>query len=328
MSFARRGQRRDAAAQRDRNAQMPKRRHLPLTALRAFEAFARHGRMSLAADELCVTHGAVSRQVRSLERLCGVRLTHGPRNNLRLTDAGARLAGSLGTTFDELERSFVEVSAGAEREIHVSCVGTLAMKWLIPRLAHFHARHPEISVRVTEAYRPVDFAREPFDAAIRLAETASVDGGTVTPLFDNFAGPVLSPALEGSDVTLARLAALPRLHTRSHPKAWAEWSGHAGLLLPEAAEHREYEHIFYTLEAVAAGLGVGIIPWIYVAGDIAAGRLAAPFGFARTPNRFQLILPDQPAKRGLVRFRDWLLEEAATAPPPPAMALVGASSGF
>ena len=303
---------------------MPRRRHLPLTALRAFEAFARHGRMSLAADELCVTHGAVSRQVRSLERLTGVRLTQGPRNNLKLTDAGERLARSLGTTFDELERSFLEVTGAGEREIHVSCVGTLAMKWLIPRLAHFHARHPEISVRVTEAYRPVDFAREPFDAAIRLSETMTVDGGTVLTLFDNFAGPVMSPALKPGAVSLRDLAVLPRLNTRSHPQAWAEWAHQARLLLPQTAEHREYEHIFYTMEAVAAGLGVGIIPWIYVAGDIAAGRLVAPFGFVRTPNRFQLILPDETPKKGLARFRDWLLEEAATAPPPPEMALVGA----
>jgi DNA-binding transcriptional LysR family regulator len=280
--------------------------------------------MSLAADELCVTHGAVSRQVRSLERLAGVRLTQGPRNNLKLTDAGERLARSLAATFDDLERSFVEVSAGAEREIHVSCVGTLAMKWLIPRLPHFHARRPELSVRVTEAYRPVDFAREPFDAAIRLAETATVDGGTVTTLFDNFHGPVLSPALYAAGVTLGEMGGLPRLHTRPHPQAWAEWAGHAGVLLPEAAEHREYEHIFYMLEAAAAGLGVGVTPWIYVAADIAAGRLVAPFGFVRTPARFQLILPEETPKRGVAHFRDWLLEEAATAPPPPQMALVGA----
>lgn len=303
---------------------MPRRRHLPLTALRSFEAFARHGRMSLAADELCVTHGAVSRQVRSLERLCGVRLTQGPRNNLQLTDAGLRLASSLGRTFDEMERTFLEVTGAAEREIHVSCVGTLAMKWLIPRLPAFHARRPELSVRVTEDYRPVDFAREPFDAAIRLSEAATVEGGAVIPFLDNFHGPVLAPALLAAGVTLGELGALPRLHTRPHPQAWAEWAGQARVILPEASEHREYEHIFYMLEAAAAGLGVGVTPWIYVAADIAAGRLAAPFGFIRTPARFQLILPEQAPKRGLVHFRDWLLEEAATAPPPPEMALVGA----
>jgi DNA-binding transcriptional LysR family regulator len=303
---------------------MPKRRHLPLTALRAFEAFARLGKMSLAADELCVTHGAVSRQVRSLEQHCGAKLTQGPRNNLKLTDAGERLSRSLGATFDEIERSFLEIRASADREIHVSCVGTLAMKWLIPRLPAFHARRPELSVRVTESYGPVDFAREPFDAAVRLSERPTVEGATVTPFLDNFHGPVLSPALLASGVSLAQLGALPRLHTRPHPQAWAEWAAHAGMILPEAAEHREYEHIFYMLEAAAAGLGVGVTPWIYVAADMAAGRLAAPFGFVRTPARFQLILPDPPPKRGLAHFRDWLLDEAATAPPPPEMALVGA----
>ncbi|WP_297696954.1 LysR substrate-binding domain-containing protein [Phenylobacterium sp.] len=304
---------------------MPRRRHLPLTALRAFEAFARHGKMSLAADELCVTHGAVSRQVRSLEQLVGVKLTQGPRNNLQLTDPGQRLAQSLGATFDEIERSFLELRGEADREIHISCVGTLAMRWLIPRLPAFHARHPELEVRVTEAYGPVDFAREPFDAAIRLGESASIEGGVAIPFLDNFHGPVLSPALAAAGVTLAELGALPRLHTRSHPQAWAEWAGQAHVLLPEAAEHREYEHIFYTLAAAAAGLGVGISPWIYVAAEVAAGRLAAPFGFVPTPIRFHLVLPETSAKRkALAAFRDWLLEEAATAPPPPRMELVGA----
>src|ERR1700753_970126 len=105
---------------------MAKRSQLPLTALRAFEAFARLGKMSLAADELCVTHGAVSRQVRSLEALSGVKLTRGPRHALRRPAAGARLSRQLGHTFDELEEAFREVRAEGDRELHVSCVGTLA----------------------------------------------------------------------------------------------------------------------------------------------------------------------------------------------------------
>src|ERR1700760_3202418 len=174
---------------------MAKRSQLPLTALRAFEAFARLGKMSLAADELCVTHGAVSRQVRSLEAVCGVKLTQGPRNALKLTDAGERMARSLASTFDELEALFREVRASGDRELHVSGVGPLAMKWLTPRLPGFHARHPDLSIRVTEAYGPVDFTREPFDAAIRLAETVHGEGLTATPFLDNFHGPVVSPAL-------------------------------------------------------------------------------------------------------------------------------------
>jgi DNA-binding transcriptional LysR family regulator len=296
---------------------MAKRSQLPLTALRAFEAFARLGKMSLAADELCVTHGAVSRQVRSLEALCGVKLTQGPRNALKLTDAGERLARSLGRTFDELEASFREVKAAADRELHVSCVWTLAMKWLIPRLSGFHARHPDLSIRVTEAYGPVDFTREPFDAAIRLTESVAGEGLTATPFLDNFHGPVVAPQLAAGGLDLART---PRLHTRPHRQAWAEWSGHAGVPVPEAPENREYEHLFYMLEAAVAGLGVGLSPWIYVANDIAAGRLSAPFGFTATPAKFHLILPGQPPKRGLKAFREWLIEEAATAPAPPVLA--------
>lgn len=298
---------------------MAKRSQLPLTALRAFEAFARLGKMSLAADELCVTHGAVSRQVRGLEAVCGAKLTQGPRNALKLTDAGERMARSLGHTFDELEEAFREVRAAADRELHISCVGTLAMKWLIPRLSHFHSRYPELSIRVTEAYGPVDFTREPFDAAIRLTETVSGEGLTATPFLDNYHGPVIAPALaRGLD-----LARTPRLHTRPHRQAWAEWSAHAGIPVPEATENREYEHLFYMLEAAVAGLGIGLSPWIYVANDIATGRLAAPFGFTPTPARFHLILPGSPPKRGLKAFREWLIEEAATAPFPPVLAEAG-----
>jgi DNA-binding transcriptional LysR family regulator len=295
---------------------MAKRSQLPLTALRAFEAFARLGKMSLAADELCVTHGAVSRQVRSLEQTVGVKLTQGPRNGLKLTDAGERMARSLGRTFDELEKVFVDVRAAGDRELHISCVGTLAMKWLIPRLPGFHNQRPELSIRVTEAYGPVDFAREPFDAAIRLTDRA--DGGAATPFLDNFHGPVMAPALVGGGVDLA---CLPRLHTRPHRQAWDEWSRGLQVALPEPPENREYDHLFYMLEAAVAGLGVGLSPWIYVANDIAAGRLVAPFGFTPTPAKFHLVIPDAPPKRGLAAFRAWLIEEAAKAPPPPIAAI-------
>ena len=304
---------------------MAKRSQLPLTALRAFEAFARLGKMSLAADELCVTHGAVSRQVRSLDSLCGVKLTQGPRNALKLTDAGERMARSLGVAFDELEALFREVRAAGDSELHVSCVGTLAMKWLIPRLSSFHARFPGLSIRVTEAYGPVDFTREPFDVAIRLAESVQGEGLTATPFLDNFHGPVVAPGLLADGLGLAAIAALPRLHTRTHRQAWDEWAEHAGVRIPEARENREYEHIFYTLEAAIAGLGVGLSPWIYVANDIAAGKLVAPCGFTPTPIRFHLVTPESPPKRGLKAFREWLVEEAAKAPAPPAMlAPVGA----
>lgn len=292
-------------------------RHLPsLTALRAFEAFARRGQMTLAADELCVTHGAISRQIRSLEDALGLDLTEGPRHRLKLTEAGAKLAAALSGAFDQVAGALMELKGAAHGELHLSCVGTLAIRWLIPRLSAFHARHPDVRVRVTESYAPVDFARERFDAAIRVAETAPIVGAEAVAFLENFHGPVVAPALVGDGPT--GIEGLTRLTTGTRQTAWAEWESHSGITLPTPPDTQEFEHIFYTLEAAAAGLGVGLSPWVYVAADVSAGRLAAPLGFARTPSRFWFLTP-RATRPSVADFRAWLIEEAAKVPPAPAL---------
>jgi len=298
-------------------------RSLPsLTALRAFEAFARRGQMTLAADELCVTHGAISRQIRSLEASLGLELTEGPRHRLKLTEAGAKLAAAMSAAFDQMEAALGELRTSAHVELHLSCVGTLAIRWLIPRLSAFHARHPAVRVKVTESYAPVDFARDRFDAAIRVNETAPIVGAEALAFLENFHGPVVAPALVGDGPT--GIEGLTRLTTGTRQTAWAEWESHSGVTLPTPPDSQEFEHIFYTLEAAAAGLGVGLSPWVYVAGDVAAGRLAAPLGFAPTPSRFWFLSPAGPAKPEVAQFRAWLVEEAAKVPPPPTVIRGGA----
>jgi len=294
---------------------MERRRLPPLTALRAFEAFARRGRMTAAADELCVTHGAISRQIRSLEESLGLELTQGPRHRLELTEAGARLAMTLSGAFDAVERAVSDLTLAAEAELRLSCVGTLAIRWLIPRLPAFHELHPQVRVKVTESYAPVDFARERFDAAIRVAEQAPIAGARAVAFLDNFHGPVVAPHLAGPGRT--GLEGLTRLTTGTRQTAWAEWEGHSGVTLPTPPDTQEFEHIFYTLEAAAAGLGVGLSPWIYVAGDVAAGRLAAPLGFTATPSRFWFLTPEGPVKPAVAAFEAWLIGEALKAPTPP-----------
>jgi len=291
-------------------------RPLPsLTALRAFEAFARLGQMTLAADELCVTHGAVSRQIRSLEVTLGLALTEGPRHRLCFIDPGARLAAALSGAFGQVETALADLRTDTHAEVRLSCVGTLAIRWLIPHLPAFHARHPKVRVKVTESYAPVDFARDRFDAAIRVNETAPIVGAEAAPFLENFHGPVVAPGLLGSGPT--GLEGLTRLTTGSRQTAWAEWEQHSGVTLPEPPDSQEFEHIFYTLEAAAAGLGVGLTPWVYVAADVAAGRLAAPLGFAPTPSRFWFLTPAGPQRPAVAQFRSWLIEEAAKVPPPP-----------
>jgi DNA-binding transcriptional LysR family regulator len=286
-----------------------------LTALRAFEAFARLGQMTYAADELCVTHGAVSRQIRSLEASLGMALTEGPRHRLRLTDAGARLAIALSAAFGQVEAALAELRDDAHAELRLSCVGTLAIRWLIPQLPAFHARHPTVRVKVTESYAPVDFARDRFDAAIRVNETAPIVGAEAVPFLENFHGPVVAPNLLTDGPT--GLEGVTRLTTGTRQTAWAEWEMHSGITLPDPPDIQEFEHIFYTLEAAAAGLGVGLTPWVYVAADVAAGRLVAPLGFAPTPSRFWFLTPAGPQRPVVQQFRAWLIEEAAKVAPPP-----------
>ena len=296
-------------------------RRLPsLNALRAFEAFSRHGRMTLAADELGLTHGAVSRQVRNLERQLGARPTTGPRNQLTLTGTGLRLAQATTQALDLVEAALPDGAiAGDPRVLQVSCQPTFAMKWIIPRLPGFVAAHPDTPVRIVESNGAFDFAADRIDIAVRMraaGDLASADA-EVTPFMDHFIGPVVSPELARSGLDHAEaLLAAPRLHTRTFPAAWSDWAAEAGLRLPPAAVNREFDHYFYMLEAAAAGLGVAIGSWAFVQRDLAAGRLAAPLGMISAPARIAALTPKAGMRPAARRFLRWLLEEGAAATPP------------
>lgn len=286
------------------------RRPLPsLTGLRAFEAFARLGSMSRAGEELCVTHGAVSRQVRALEARLGERLVAGPRHDLMLTEAGRRLAAGLTPAFDAIAQALP--GAGRGRELVVSCLGTLAMKWLIPRLRAFLEARPGVRVRIIESHAAVDFAGG-VHAAIRFGPVTG-DHKAVA-FMDHWHGPVAAPAL------LARgepLLALPRLRSETFRPAWRIWAARAGVDLPEAPVEREFEHNSYMLEAAAAGLGAAIAPWAFAAPDIVAGRLTAPLGFVAAPEPYVYLRPADCRDPLAEAFGCWLVEEGARTPVPP-----------
>lgn len=252
---------------------------LPLNALRAFEAAARLGRMTAAASELGVTHGAISRQVKVLEASLGVALFAGPRNRPILTASGQRLLPELTAAFERIDGAVRLVADEEAGTLDVSCLGTLTMRWLIPRLDRFQSRHPGISVRLTSDHLPVDFHRDSFDVAIRVGSGDWPSGAVVTPMFGDRMGPVLSPALAAQVVIddPVDLAALPWLHAETRLYAWTEWCRAHGLTKIRAGQR--FERHYFMLEGVMAGLGVAIAPQTLVGDDIAAGRLIAPFGF-------------------------------------------------
>ncbi|MDQ0324534.1 DNA-binding transcriptional LysR family regulator [Rhodopseudomonas julia] len=290
-----------------------KRGALPLNALRAFEATMRHGQMRLAADELGVTHGAVSRQVRLLEEILEVPLFEGPRNKLVPTQTALELEPALTEAFDGIEVAVARAMQSESRFLDVSCTGTLAMRWLIPRLVDFQTAHPKIEVRLTGEYGPVDFSRHRFDVAIRVGRGPWGDA-EVTELFAEAAGPVVSPKCAASvDLDAPEtLHALPALHTKTRPAAWADWCREMDLAPP--AGGRVFEHFYFLLEAATAGLGVAIAPEVLVRDDVAAGRLLAPFGFAPTGQAYVALRPRRP-NRDAQLFIAWL-EDAAVAPDP------------
>ena len=287
------------------------RSHLPLNGLRAFEVFARHGRMTLAADELCVTHGAVSRQVKALEGALGVTLTEGPRNRLRLTEAGRELAASLTPLFDGLEAALP--SPARERKVlEVCCVGTLATKWLIPRLPLFLERNPGASVRIVDANGPTG----EINFALQLGHDVA-DAAEVTPFLRRYHGPVLA-APAGSTLPRAdEIMALPRLISRTYRGEWLHWAQVAGVDLATPTRVVEFDRYLHAMGAASAGIGTALASWFAVKSEIEAGALVAPLGFieALTPCVFVSARPH--ADPLADRFRDWLVEEGARSPLPP-----------
>jgi LysR family glycine cleavage system transcriptional activator len=282
-----------------------------LNALRAFEAMARTGRVTLAAEELHVTHSAVSRQVKALEAALGVRLFAGPKNRLELTAAGRELLPALTEAFDQIATAVRRTRSGAE-DLHVAVNASISVKWLIPRLAGFQAQHPDVRLHLSELAAHAT-AHRGAQAVVRLAPTSRLSDPLCTPFIRNALGAVMTPqvaARYGDDPARA-----PRLAAATHPEAWSIFAELAGIELPPAAE-RPFAHVHFALDAALAGLGAAVVSWPFCEADIAAGRLVAPLGFRRSESAFALLAAPGAESRALSRFRDWLVAEGAKTPEP------------
>ncbi|QDH75057.1 LysR family transcriptional regulator [Brevundimonas sp. M20] len=271
-----------------------------LNGLRAFEAMGRTGSATRAAQELNVTHSAVSRQVKALEAALGVRLFEGPKHGLRLTEQGRTLLAGLTEGFDKLAAAVGRIRE--RRELRLAVHPSLAVKWLVPRLADLESRHPEIVLHITELENRA-LKQRGADLALRHVDAAMRDTPGLEVLAENRVGPVCAPALAASIMTSTRLI------TRTREIAWAEWSELSGQAQP-GGRSRVLPHQHVVLDAALAGLGAAVLPWMIVADDIAAGRLVAPFGFVPNDGALALIRnggePDS-AERTLMR---WLKDQA------------------
>jgi DNA-binding transcriptional LysR family regulator len=288
----------------------------PLNALRAFEAAARLNSVSQAANELHVTHRAVSRQVRALEEHLGVALFSKEGGGLKLTDAGIRLRDVCAEAFGRLRSTCAELQQGqADAPFVLACPGSLLARWFIPRLDRLNRELPELRLQLSASEGELDPRRAGVDATLWFAEPPWPADMQVFELAGERIGPVLSPRYgRFAELHTAPAAALlgePLLHTSSRPQAWPSWAASNGLDTSALRLGQGFEHLYYLLEAAAAGLGVAIAPQQLVADDLAAGRLVAPWGFVATPARLALWVPARRVGKRAQCLAEWLRGELA-----------------
>jgi DNA-binding transcriptional LysR family regulator len=271
-----------------------------LTGLRAFEAMGRTGSATRAAAELHVTHSAVSRQVKALEAALGVRLFEGPKHRLTLTEPGRTLLAGLTESFDGLAAAVRRVR---ERDVvRLAVHPSLAVKWLVPRLADFETRRPEVSLLLSELELRA-LRQRGADLALRYVDADQVDEPGLEVLVENRIGLVCAPAMA------ERLETAPRLTTRTREHAWAEWEALSGHAAPRG-RNRTLAHLHMVADAAVAGLGAAVLPWAIVEDEVATGRLAAPFGFIPDGGVMAAIRGPGEPSRGERAVLGWLKDQA------------------
>ena len=302
----------------------------PLNALKAFEATARHLNFNKAAQELCVTQGAISRQIQVLERYFGTQLFRRTARAIEMTEEGRILFPSVRHALDEIEKASRWVDrADQTRVLTISTSPTFALKWLFPRLFRFSEREPDIEVRTISTVQAVDFSRGDVDLAIRvrrLDPSSHATGQTIglapgedanikaVRLMEDRPVPVCSPDFlerHGPIRSVADIDEDMLIHMASRLNSWADFN-RAEKLPPPAQRKQVYGHFFLGIEAALRGMGVALVPYVHVHDDIGAGRLVVPFpGPEKALGAyFFLCRSGQWSTPKIQAFRKWLIAES------------------
>ncbi len=285
----------------------------PFIALRALEAAARLKSYSRAAQELNVTHGAVSQQIRRLEEVYGGRLFHRRANAMIPTDAALKLAGRVQQAMRLLELGAQELfNDGGRASLVISAVPSFVSRWLSSRLAGFHTHAPDIRIEIRAEMRVADFGSDGVDLAIRYG--AGVwDGLSARPLFRDRLIPVCCSSFLHSHplATLSDLAKAPLLRMRR--RSWKGWFARLGLAVEEPTGGLVFDDGAFVLDAAARGEGVALALSSLAQHDLASGRLvrASPHAVETDDSYFLVWREDSPKSATITRFQSWILSEAA-----------------
>jgi LysR family glycine cleavage system transcriptional activator len=286
----------------------------PLNALRNFEAVARHGSFAAAAADLHVTHWAVGKQIRLLEDWFGVPLFERRARGVALTDEGAALLQDVSSTFERLAAAAARVrrDESARRVsgiVRVNALASFALCWLLPRLSDFHARYPDIELRLSTTSRKLRYISEAFDVGVRSGHEQAA-GLISRTLMADVRLPACSPALLRAHPIqeVADLRHHTLLHSASTRAAWPHWLREAGAPDLRAARHVEFDHAYLQLAAAVEGLGVTLASLPLIERDIAAGRLVCPIAAPgwRAADYTLVINADRAGDDAVLAFGQWI----------------------
>jgi LysR family transcriptional regulator of beta-lactamase len=285
--------------------------YLPLNALRAFEAAARHLSFTKAAIELCVTPTALSHQVKALEQRLGVPLFRRLPRGLALTDEGQALLPVLRDSFDRMAELITRFDDPRGREVlSVGVVGTFALGWLMPRLAAFEAAHPEVDLRLSTNNNRVDIAEEGLDFAIRFGDGAW-HGTEARLLLETPLTPLCAPA------AAARLHDPADLHRERLLRSyrvdeWPAWFEAAAAPPPPPLTGPMFDSAALMVAAALAGHGVALAPAAMFSAELGDGRAVRPFAIEIAAGGYWLTrLKTRKPTAAMRAFEGWITASAA-----------------
>jgi LysR family transcriptional regulator of beta-lactamase len=285
--------------------------HLPLNALRAFEASARHLSFTRAAVELCVTQAAVSHQVKVLEQRLNVTLFKRLPRGLMITAEGEALLPVLRESFDRMADMLERFEGGHVREVlTVGAVGTFAVGWLLPRLPDFQARHPLVDLRLSTNNNRVDMAAEGLDYAIRFGDGAW-HGIEAVHLFEAPLSVLCVPRIADELREPADLMKQTLLRSYRSDE-WTSWFAAAGVACPASLlKGMVFDSSLTMMEAALQGAGVALSPPLMFSRQLASGEIRQPFDIYTSMGSYWLTrLKSRPPTPAMEAFRDWMASAA------------------
>ncbi|RAK52329.1 LysR substrate-binding domain-containing protein [Phenylobacterium deserti] len=290
---------------------------IPLSAIRVFEAAARLGSFTRAAQELGMTQAAVSWQVKALEKRLDQHLFRRLPREVALTPAGERLARAASEAMSVLRTALEDLSTSTGGVLAVTSVATLATQWLAPRLGAFQLKHPDIAVRLDTAVKTLDLVRGEADVALRLG-SGEWDGLESIRLFPSILTPLCTPEVAAQLSGAPAPEVLLEATRIGEAVEWNAWFKAAGVPPPETEARLVMQADFQALEVAAALAdgGVALGSPILFARELAAGRLVQPFETCVTfRGGYWLAYPKERRRtRKIAEFRDWLVACVAEDP--------------